>query len=71
MAIYKPNTCIASQCEPEGFRRITWFIDRPDVMSVWNVSITAKHSLYPTTISNGNLISEKIENNIIRRTKAA
>lgn len=64
MGIYKTNTCIASQCEPEGFRRITWFIDRPDVMSVWKVSITANHSLYPTTISNGNLSSETIENNI-------
>ncbi|MDR0483655.1 MAG: aminopeptidase N [Alphaproteobacteria bacterium] len=58
MGIYKSNSCMASQCEPEGFRRITWFIDRPDVMSVWEVSISAKKDMFETLLSNGNLISD-------------
>ncbi|MDR2008654.1 MAG: aminopeptidase N [Alphaproteobacteria bacterium] len=64
MGIYKSNSCIASQCEPEGFRRITWFIDRPDVMSVWQVSISANKSSFETLLSNGNLISDTINGDI-------
>lgn len=64
MGIYKSNSCIASQCEPEGFRRITWFIDRPDVMSVWNASISAQKDMFETLLSNGNLISDTTENDI-------
>ncbi len=64
MGIYKSNSCIASQCEPEGFRRITWFIDRPDVMSTWQVSINAQKDMYETLLSNGNLISDSLNGNI-------
>jgi len=64
MGIYKSNSCIASQCEPEGFRRITWFIDRPDVMSVWQVSISANSSSFETLLSNGNLISDTTKGEI-------
>jgi aminopeptidase N len=61
MGIYKTNTCIASQCEPEGFRRITWFLDRPDVMALWEVSITAKVADYPILLSNGNMVKSTIQ----------
>ena len=64
MGIYKSNSCIASQCEPEGFRRITWFIDRPDVMSVWHVSISAQKDMFETLLSNGNLISDSLNGDI-------
>ncbi len=64
MGIYKSSSCICSQCEPEGFRKITWYIDRPDVMSVWYVTISAADNKYETLLSNGNLISQKVENNI-------
>ena len=46
-----------TQCEAEGFRRITYYLDRPDVMSVFEVSITADKSKYPVLLSNGNLTS--------------
>jgi aminopeptidase N len=46
------NFC--TQCEPEGFRRITWFLDRPDVMSRFTVTIRADKSRYPVLLSNGN-----------------
>src|SRR5580700_7394141 len=47
------NFC--TQCEPEGFRRITWFLDRPDVMSRFTVMIRADKARYPVLLSNGNL----------------
>jgi aminopeptidase N len=43
-----------TQCEPEGFRRITYFPDRPDVMSRYNVTLRADKNLYPVLLSNGN-----------------
>jgi aminopeptidase N len=46
------NFC--TQCEPEGFRRITWFLDRPDVMSRFAVTIRADKARYPVLLSNGN-----------------
>ncbi|MFL1781170.1 Aminopeptidase N [Candidatus Hepatincolaceae symbiont of Richtersius coronifer] len=64
MGIYKSANCLCSQCEPQGFRRITWFIDRPDVMSLWQVSITANINQYSTILSNGNLSSDKIEEDL-------
>ncbi|THU05364.1 aminopeptidase N [Lampropedia puyangensis] len=47
-----------TQCEAEGFRRITYFLDRPDVMSVYTVTLRADQALYPVLLSNGNLIKE-------------
>lgn len=44
------------QCEAEGFRGITYYIDRPDVMSKFEVRIEANISKYPVLLSNGNLI---------------
>src|SRR3954447_320853 len=46
------NFC--TQCEPEGFRRITWFLDRPDVMSRFTVTMRADKARYPVLLSNGN-----------------
>jgi aminopeptidase N len=46
-----------TQCEAEGFRRITWFQDRPDVMSLYEVLIRANAKAFPVLLSNGNLIS--------------
>ena len=51
--LYKSGDMYCTQCEAEGFRRITWFIDRPDVLSVWTVQIDAPAD-YPTLLSNGN-----------------
>ena len=45
-----------TQCEPEGFRRITYFLDRPDNLSVFTVRIEADKEQYPVLLSNGNRI---------------
>lgn len=47
-----------TQCEAEGFRRITWFLDRPDVMATYTVTLRADKTAYPVLLSNGNLIAE-------------
>jgi aminopeptidase N len=57
MGLYISGHHFFTQCEAQGFRRITWFADRPDVMSVYTVSIKASQAQYPALLSNGNLIS--------------
>lgn len=52
-----------TQCEPEGFRRITYFLDRPDCLSQFKVRISADKGLYPTLLSNGNQIEARELNN--------
>jgi aminopeptidase N len=52
--LYKSNDMLCTQCEAEGFRRITWFLDRPDVMSTYSVTIEADKGKYPILLSNGN-----------------
>jgi len=47
-----------TQCEAEGFRRITYFLDRPDVMSTYTVTLRADKAAYPVLLSNGNLLEE-------------
>ncbi|MEA3117260.1 MAG: aminopeptidase [Paraburkholderia sp.] len=47
-----------TQCEAEGFRRITYFLDRPDVMATYTVMLRADKSAYPVLLSNGNLVEE-------------
>ena len=54
MGLYRSNAVYCTQCEPEGFRRITYFIDRPDVLSVYTVRIEAAKSEAPLLLSNGN-----------------
>jgi aminopeptidase N len=52
--LYISGSGFFTQCEPEGFRRITYFPDRPDVMSRYNVTLTAEKAAYPVLLSNGN-----------------
>ena len=52
---YESNHMFCTQCEPEGFRKITWFTDRPDNLSIFTVRIEAKNS-YNNLLSNGNLV---------------
>jgi aminopeptidase N len=47
-----------TQCEPEGFRRITYFPDRPDVLARYTVTLRADRAAYPVLLSNGNLIAQ-------------
>jgi aminopeptidase N len=47
-----------TQCEAEGFRRITYFLDRPDVMATYTITLRADKTAYPVLLSNGNLIEE-------------
>lgn len=55
--LYKSSGMFCTQCEAEGFRKITYYLDRPDVMSVFTVEIIADQSRYPVLLSNGNLIA--------------
>lgn len=52
--LYKSNSIFCTQCEAEGFRKITWFPDRPDVMARYTTTIVADEVDYPTLLSNGN-----------------
>ena len=47
-----------TQCEAEGFRRITYFLDRPDVMATYTVTLRADKARYPVLLSNGNLVEQ-------------
>lgn len=57
MGLYVSGASLFTQCEAEGFRRITWFADRPDVMSRYRVTLRANRTDYPLLLSNGNLIA--------------
>jgi len=54
MGLYRSNGVWCTQCEPEGFRRITYFLDRPDMLSVYTVRIEADGAQAPLLLSNGN-----------------
>ncbi|MGY0779248.1 aminopeptidase N [Azospirillum argentinense] len=54
--LYKSSGNFCTQCEAEGFRKITYFADRPDVMARYTTTITADKARYPVLLSNGNLI---------------
>ena len=54
MGLYRSNGVYCTQCEAEGFRRITYFLDRPDVLSVYTVRIEADRGEAPVLLSNGN-----------------
>ncbi len=56
--LYKSNGVFCSHCEPEGFRRITYFLDRPDVLARYKVTIYAPEGGCSVMLSNGNLIAE-------------
>jgi aminopeptidase N len=56
MGLYVSNDSFFTQCEAEGFRRITYFLDRPDVMAMYTVTLRADKAKYPVLLSNGNLV---------------
>ena len=56
MGLYASGGNLFTQCEPEGFRKITFYIDRPDVMSKFTTTIVANKKRYPVLLSNGNKI---------------
>ncbi|MBO9517986.1 MAG: aminopeptidase N [Porphyrobacter sp.] len=55
MGLFASNGMLCTQCEAEGFRRITFFPDRPDVLSVYSVRMSGSKDLFPILLSNGNL----------------
>lgn len=55
--LYKSSGNFCTQCEAQGFRRITYFLDRPDVMALYTTTIIADEKRYPVLLSNGNLIA--------------
>ncbi len=61
--LYASSTGLFTQCEAEGFRRITYFVDRPDVMARYTVTIHADRSRYPDLLSNGNPVARGTESN--------
>ncbi|UUX94059.1 aminopeptidase N [Aquabacterium sp. J223] len=54
--LYASDSGLFTQCEAEGFRRITYFLDRPDVMATYTVTLKADKKKYPVLLSNGNLV---------------
>ena len=52
--LYRSRDGYFTQCEPQGFRRITWFIDRPDVMARYTVTVHADKDAFPYLLANGN-----------------
>ncbi len=58
MGLYVSNDSFFTQCEAEGFRRITYFLDRPDVMASFTVTLRADKTAYPVLLSNGNLVEQ-------------
>ncbi|KAL2342739.1 hypothetical protein Fmac_004024 [Flemingia macrophylla] len=56
--LYKSSGNFCTQCEAEGFRKITFYQDRPDIMAKYTVRIEADKSLYPVLLSNGNLAEQ-------------
>ncbi|MFQ3171499.1 MAG: aminopeptidase N [Oleispira sp.] len=57
--LYKSGGMFCTQCEAEGFRRITYYLDRPDVMSIFTTEVIAEKSKYPVLLSNGNAIAHR------------
>ncbi len=61
--LYVSNNSFATQCEPHGFRGITYFLDRPDVLTTFRCRITADKAQYPLLLSNGNLVDSAAHDN--------
>ncbi|HEX5756806.1 MAG TPA: aminopeptidase N [Arenimonas sp.] len=58
--LYASGELLLTQCEAEGFRRITFFLDRPDVMPVWDIVLRAEQSRFPVLLANGNRVSQRL-----------
>ena len=63
LGMYESNEIITTQCEAEGFRKICFHPDRPDILSKYIVRIEADKEEYPVLLSNGNLISQSVLKN--------
>ena len=57
MGLYASTDNLYTQCEPEGFRKITYYLDRPDVMTKFSTTIVADKKRYPVLLSNGNQVA--------------
>ncbi|MEY2781147.1 MAG: hypothetical protein RL307_851, partial [Pseudomonadota bacterium] len=57
--LYVSQGSFFTQCEAQGFRRITYFLDRPDVMATYTVTLRADKQRFPVLLSNGNLLEQK------------
>ena len=57
MGLYASSGILCTQCEAEGFRRITYFPDRPDVLARYRVRMTADRALYPVLLANGDPVA--------------
>ncbi len=55
--LFLSNGMLCTQCEAQGFRKITWFLDRPDVMSRFTTTLIADRNRYPVLLSNGNKVA--------------
>jgi aminopeptidase N len=55
--LYATQSGFVTQCEAQGFRRITWFLDRPDNLAVYTVTVRADRKKFPVLLSNGNLVA--------------
>src|SRR5258706_3287530 len=56
--LYATRSGFVTQCEAQGFRRITWFLDRPDNLALYTVTVHADRKKYPVLLSNGNLLEK-------------
>ncbi|MCO4753511.1 MAG: aminopeptidase N [Bacteriovoracaceae bacterium] len=61
--LYKSGEIFCTQNEAQGFRKITYFLDRPDVMSKFTTTLKADQKVFPTLLSNGNKLSESVDDN--------
>jgi aminopeptidase N len=61
--LYCSNGMFCTQCEAEGFRKITYYLDRPDVMAAFTTTIVADKTKYPVLLANGNLLASGDETN--------
>ena len=62
--LYLSSTMLCTQCEAEGFRKITYFLDRPDVMTVFKTTLIGDKDKYPVLLSNGNKVAVgELQNN--------
>ncbi len=57
--LYRSSGNFCTQCEAQGFRKITYYLDRPDVMAVFSTTIVADEIKYPVLLSNGNLVEKQ------------
>ena len=58
--LYRSSNMYCTQCEAQGFRKITYYQDRPDVLSKFTTTIIADSERYPNLLSNGNLVAQEL-----------